>query len=199
MWVFLDIETLDLKGDIILQISAVTENNNKFNIYISPPLNVNQENEITKLFACNGKLYKNGSLLPTYFLKDALKYFRNWLYKFSDVRICAFNGFSFDFGVLIRTFYKTKIGFPSHVVSLCDILPALKRKLKTTLTSYKLTDVAAHYNVSNDDPHNGLYDAVCLKGVCDAFVKENGSDLISLLTLHAKPVEYYFQKLRPPK
>ena len=196
MWIFLDIETLDLKGDIILQISAVTEDNTKFNIYIAPPKNINKGNEVTQLFACYGKLYKNGRPLPTYFLKDALKFFRRWLYSFSDVRICAFNGFSFDFGILLRVFYKSNIGFPSHVLSLCDILPALKKKFKTTLTSYKLADIATHYNVSNSDPHNGLFDAVCLKDICNAFAKENDSDLVTILKPHSKPVEYYLQKLR---
>ena len=196
MWVYLDIETLDLTGKVLLQISAVTEDNNRFNVYINPPLKTNKGNNITQLFAYNGNLYKKGRLLPSFPLQDALKLFRHWISEFSDVRICAFNGFGFDFRILIWFFHKSQIDFPPNILNLCDPLPAIKRKLHSIVPGYRLAEIATHYKIENSDPHNGLSDAVCLKNICDAFTKDCDSDLTTILTPNSKSIEHYLQKIK---
>ena len=80
--VYIDIETDTIRASKLLQLAAVTEDNNSFSLHINPrcdlPLSCTN---VTGLYYYRNNLYKNGRLLPSVSVRKALYEFKKWIFQ----------------------------------------------------------------------------------------------------------------------
>jgi DNA polymerase III alpha subunit (gram-positive type) len=174
--VYSDIETDSLFGNILLQIAAVTEDGETFNIHINPHENLPvQCSNITGLYYFKKNLYKNGRLVPSVSIRKGLRSFRDWILAFKQPVVLVFhNGFSFDIKVLLRTYMKLNVKFPENVSFISDTLPAFRKFTKNSnLKDHKLLTLADFTKVKLENAHDALADSQALKNICDNFTKQN--------------------------
>jgi DNA polymerase III alpha subunit (gram-positive type) len=189
--IYSDIETDSLSATKILQISAIAENGQTFNVHINPgsdlPL---QCTNITGLYYYRNNLYKNGRLVPSVSLHRGLRDFRDWILSFQKpVHLVYHNGFSFDAKIIIKIYLKLKIKFPENVLMIHDTLPAFRKKLKE-IRDHRLSTLAEHTKVKLTNAHDALADSVALKEICESYSKIQNIDLHEFLNLYAKSVEH---------
>jgi DNA polymerase III epsilon subunit-like protein len=202
LYVYGDLETESFKAFRLLQIAAITENEEKFSIYINPqgPLPENCL-QISGLYYHKNQLYRKGCALPSVSINQALRAFSKWLVSLNrPIHLVFHNAFAFDIQVLLRHFQNTNIPFPECVLNIHDSLPAFRKHIKVAdVPGFKLGALAEHFNIPLSDAHNAIDDAGCLKGVCEAFVKTKGLQLSDFLNSYVKPTSYFQNKLKPRK
>jgi DNA polymerase III alpha subunit (gram-positive type) len=202
LYVYSDIETESFRANKILQIAAITANNEKFSIYINPEGPLPEKSiDVTGLYFHNNQLYRKGRALPSVSIKKALNTFAKWLLSLdAPVHLVFHNAFAFDILVLMRHFQKQNIPFPSCVLNVHDSLPAFRKFIKVSeISGFKLGALAEHFKVTLADAHNAIDDAGCLRDICEAFVKNKGMSIDDFLNSYIKPVSYFHAKLKPKK
>ncbi len=199
--IFADLETESLKASLLLQIAAVTENNEKFSVYINPQEALSKQClQITGLYYHNGQLYRNGRLLCSITITHALRLFKKWLNSFErPVHLVFHNAFSFDMKILLKHFVRQNISFPPCVVGVHDTLPSFRKHIKITeISGFKLGLLAEYIKVPLIDAHNAEDDALCLKNICETFTKEKGLSLNEFLDTYTKHPSDFLKKLTNP-
>jgi len=191
LFIYADIETNSFRGDKLLQIAAVTEKDDTFNIYINPmePLLLSTIN-LLGLHYYKGDLYKKGLKLQSFTLKEALNKFTNWIEERQMPVIIVFhNGFNFDCSILIRYWIESKIKIPTNLIKFGDTLPFFRNAIKPPLISnHTLASLAAHFKIQQDTAHCALADTIILKKICEAFATIEKKDIADMFTTELKSI-----------
>jgi hypothetical protein len=170
-YIYADIEADGFRGNQILQIAAVTQDNRQFNIYLDPegPLPLSITNFLG-LYYYNKNLYKNGRLIPTFKTRAALKAFTSWISNLEQpITLVFHNGFSFDCGVLVRHLIDHNVGIPSNLIKVADTLPFFRRTLKAPeIKGHTLSCLASFYELPLPS-HDALTDSITLKNICEQY------------------------------
>ena len=175
---YVDLECDDLKGTTLIQLSAISENNEIFNGFCHIPLDRGIPDSITKLtgFYCyQTELFHNGTSCDTHPRRTILKKFSKWLDAKTDGPpiLIAHNGFGYDWRVLFKHYKECDLHL-NPFIQFCDSLPPLKKFFKLHPEkrpegdqSYTLSALAENYKIESIHAHNALSDAITLKRVCD--------------------------------
>lgn len=199
LYVFADIETESLQTKKLLQIAAITNQGEKFCIYINPqqelPLSCTN---FCGFYMYKGRLHRNGVLLPSVNVQTALKNFSDWLSKQKRPLALVFhNGFSFDCNVLARFFLKFDIAVPCNLVKVIDTLPCFRKHIKaTTIKDHKLSTLAQYFNTEHVLAHDALDDSIVLKNICETISKLNKISLQEFFENHERSFNYFLDKAR---
>ena len=199
VFVYADVESESLKAIHLLQIASITENGEQdFSIYINPFQNLGPHcKTITGLYFDNTNLCKDGKILPSVPIKEALIAFKNWLATLNTpVYLVFHNAFGFDIRVLLKHYREQKIEFPENVIFVCDTLPAFRKFMKTPPPDCKLGTLAAFTGVPLIEAHNAIDDAKCLREICKAFTTSEGISLIQFHASYQKPLSFFQKKLK---
>ena len=197
--IFCDIETDSLKADRLLQIGAITEEGDCFNITINPKQTLPSYcTKLTGLFYYKGDLYKNGKVVESVTIRDALQQFTHWLGNFEQKIVLVFhNGFGFDCCTLIKFCLRFNITVPTNIESVSDSLPLFRRHLRQgTIQNHQLITLAKHYNVPIVCIHDAFADCCLLKAVCEQLAIEKSIPLDKLLLEYQKPFEFFVEKVQ---
>lgn len=195
--VFADIETDGLRVDRLLQIAAVTEQNDSFNVYINPradlPLSCTN---LCGLYYFKGNLHKDGKLLPSVGVRTALLRFKDWIEKLEqEITLVFHNGFSFDCYVLAKYFIKFKVEIPRNVKQIGDTLPSFRKHLKEPeLLNHRLTSLAVFFDLDFPGAHDALQDSKILKAICEKAAIKTDKTLADLLEEYCKKFSYFVDK-----
>lgn len=195
--VFADIETDGLGADKILQIGAVTDQGQEFNVYINPkrdlPLSCTN---LCGLYYFKNQLYRDGIRLPSVGVITAIRMFKTWVESLGKpVTMVFHNGFAFDCHVLAKYFIKFKVVPPTNITKMCDTLPVFRKHLvDTELANHRLTTLAAYFEIDFIYAHDALQDSIILKSVCYKAALKIDRPLEELLNEHQKSVEYFIEK-----
>lgn len=190
--VYSDIETESLQANKLLQIAAISEDGQIFNIHLNPhsdlPLHCTN---ITGLYYYKNNLYKNGRLVPSVSIYKGLRDFRNWILSLGrPVHLVFHNGFSFDAKILTKQFLKHKIKIPENILMIHDTLPAFRKKI-TKIKDHRLATLAEFTKTNLTNAHDALADSVALKGICETFTRDQKIELREFLDLYKKPIEHF--------
>ena len=207
VFIYADLETEGLRGDLLLQIAAVTSTDS-FSIYINPHRNLPSScTDVTGLSYFKGSLYKNGNILESdNSISHALKVFNKWLsLQGSKVHLVFHNAFGFDARVLIKHYIRLNIQIPDNVQTIYDSLPALRKQLKSdkqiqlASDSLKLTKLGCLFGLSHSDPHNAISDSQLLKQICETYCERLEISIETLLGGYFKTPSFFIEKLKNPK
>jgi len=196
LYIFADIETDSLQVNKILQIAAIAETGEQFNIHLNPkaelPLSCTN---ITGLYFHKGNLYKNGRQVPSVSIQKGLRDFRKWILNFpNSVHLVFHNAFSFDIRIIVKQFLKFNIKFPENILEIHDTLPSFRKKIKENeIKDHRLATLAEHTKVELNNAHDALADSIALKEICISFTKSQNLDLHEFLNLYKKPTEHFFK------
>ena len=203
--VYFDLEATDLSGRQLLQITALSENNEIFDLFIKPEVfEVPQRcTEITGFTIQNGVLCKKDSPVQCVLIHDALRSLNDWLSKIEKITgpisLVGYNSHGFDNRALIRNYRQTRTPFP-RIQNSFDILPKIRKTYPRTkaIDNHKLETVANL--VLADDPlltqpdfHSSLFDCQVLKAICNKICKNNNSTLFSEFKDCEKPFSYFLK------
>jgi len=175
LYIFTDLETDNIEGRYLLQIAAVTQDNEQFNQFINP-------NKILSLATTNfhglywykGDLYRNGAKLNSRQIVDVLKAFMKWIKNFKRPVLLAFhNGFAFDSWVLSNKLVHFDIEVPENLISIGDTLPFFRKTLKQPeIENHRLSTLAKYFSIEESYAHDALSDSITLKLICEKFVEK---------------------------
>ena len=195
--IYADIETDSFRANKLLQIAAVTEKNDIFNIYINPmePLLLSTINFLG-LYFYKGHLYRNGLKLQSYTIKEALTGFMKWIENQHDPVILVFhNGFNFDCTILIRHLIDFKIKIPPNLVKFGDTLPFFRNAIKPpAIANHTLASLASHFKIKQERAHCALSDTQTLKQICESHVKDNGGDVSTIFTNCTRSIQDFVNR-----
>lgn len=198
-FIYADIETDSLGATKLLQIAAVSDKEDVFNIFINPqqelPLSCTN---FCGFYMYRGQLYRNGILLPSVTVRTALRSFSDWLAAFKKPVILVFhNGFSFDCNVLARYFLKFNITIPANVLKVADSLLSFRKNIKTTdIEDHKLTTLSKYFKVEHALVHDALSDSLALKNICEAFIDDRKITLRNFLKDYEKDFEHFIKRIK---
>lgn len=176
LFIFTDLETESIKAKLLLQIAAVSIKGDIFNNFINPQQPLPEEcSKLLGLFYLDGTLYRNGTRITSIHIVQALRNFMRWIEHLNEpVTLVFHNGFSFDCTILARFLTHFAIHIPSNLKYVADTLPAFREELKDSpLTNFKLSTVAAHFNITNEYEHDALSDSKTLLNICKEIVKQD--------------------------
>ena len=177
IFIFTDLETESIQANILLQIAAVTQKGETFNIFINPqcPLTETCTN-LLGLFYFNGELYREGQRLPSEHIKTALHNFTHWIAQFGKPVVLVFhNGFSFDCTVLARFLIQHQVPIPENLIFVADSLPYIRIALKAPeIDNHKLGTLAKYFNITHELAHDALSDSLTLMHICTKIADRNG-------------------------
>jgi len=194
--IYADLETDSFKGTRLIQIAAITEQGDEFNVFINPqePLLL----PIINLLGINyyqGQLYRKGLKLESFTAKQALHQFADWIEQKQQPVILIFhNGFNFDCKVLIRQFLDHRVKIPSNLIKFGDTLPYFREQIKPpVITNHTLASLAAYFNIKQEAAHCALSDSKTLKQICEAHCK--GSDIGIMFRTYNRSIQEYLNNL----
>lgn len=197
IYIFADIETDSVQANILLQIAAVTQNGETFNVFVNPrcPLALSCTNFLG-FYYFNGSLYRNGRKLYSENLTQALNKFMKWISGFKHPVILAFhNGFSFDCTVLARFLVRCNIPIPENLITVGDTLPYIRSNFKAPLVeNHKLATLAKHFEIEQEHAHDALSDSLTLKLICEKVIGQTGIDYQTLFSGSYRPFSDYLNK-----
>lgn len=182
--VFSDIETDAIQAKYLLQIAAVTQDNEEFNEYVNPfrflPLTTTN---LTGLYFYRQDLWKKGQKLHAKPIKSALKSFMTWIGSLArPVMLVYHNGTSFDVRIMSKLLVANEIEIPSNLKYFSDTLPYFRRMLKPpTIENHRLSTLSKFLNIDQKDPHCGLADSRTLKLICEKYAEMNKTDVLQSL------------------
>jgi len=198
IYIYTDIEADSFKANQLLQIAAVTQNNQTFNVYINPghvlPLSITN---ILGLYYYKGGLYRDGVRLQSKHIKEALIDFMRWIENLKDpVMLVYHNGFSFDCSVLVRHIVDYQVKTPPNLVKVGDTLPFFRKALKApAVANHRLSTLSAFYGVTQDFAHDALSDSLTLKSICEKYIENNKSSLPEILNNNnTRDIQVYFDR-----
>jgi DNA polymerase III epsilon subunit-like protein len=76
-----------------------------------------------------------------------------------------------------------------------NIIPEEVKKTEK-ITDFKLTSLAAHFEIPFLNAHDALSDCECLKQVCEKYTKENKIEFTQFLDTYRKPIGYFIARLK---
>jgi DNA polymerase III alpha subunit (gram-positive type) len=195
--IFSDIETDSFRGNKILQIAAITEANEIFNVFIDPqgPLQSSTSNFLG-LHYFKGSLWRNGSKLNTVSVSQALSDFMKWIGERKQPVILIFhNGYNFDCNILTRHLVDHGISIPSNLVKVGDTLPFFRDTIKIPLIeNHKLSSLAEYFKIKQGLAHCALSDSITLKHICEAYIKESNKKLQEIFLDRTRDIKLYLDK-----
>lgn len=195
--VYADIETDSFKGNKLLQIAAITEEGQTFNIYINPmePLLLSTIN-LLQIHFYKGHLYKNGRKLQSFTIREALLRFVNWIEEQQRPVILVFhNGFNFDCSILIKHLIKFNIKIPLNLLKFGDTLPFFRQAIKPpAIQSHTLAQLANYFKIKQENAHCALSDTCTLKQICEAYVKDKGNDVAIIFQNSTRNLQDYVNR-----
>lgn len=196
-YIFGDLETENIEGKYLLQISAVSEKGDKFNVFVNPlkPLPLSTTNFLG-LYWYRNDLYKNGVKLDSKHIIEALKAFMKWIENFQKPVMLVFhNGFAFDSLILSNKLVYFNINIPKNLISIGDTLPYFRKTLKSPeVENHKLSTLAKYFSVSEECSHDGLSDCVTLKSICERFNEKFGTNFAEIFKESSRKFNDYIQK-----
>ena len=208
MYLYLDIETSGLEqSSFMLQLSAITDKESKFDIYIKPPCSLSTEcTAITGLSFVNQTLYKDGVPVSAASLFVALNSFRNWTNSLKKeektLDLIGYNSNSFDVPFLVKAYSKYNQILPD--INFCyDVLPVIRKMQKSNQklakSTIKLEDLGRIYLSDSEimakrDFHNSLYDCEILKQVTEKICKDKKTEISDEFGFYKKPFDYFVEK-----
>jgi len=211
MHLYFDIETSGLeRNSFLLQLSAISEKQDKFDIYIRPPCPLSQEcTSITGLSFVSNILFKDGVPLHTVGLYPALNSFRHWtdslIREERTLDLIGYNSNAFDVPFLVKAYSRFDQTLPD-ITSCYDVLPSIRKmqrnsdKLdKLAKSTIRLEDLGALFIPDSDimktkDFHNSLYDCEILKQVTEQICKDKKTDIDVEFGFYKKPFDYFVNK-----
>lgn len=181
--IYADIETDSFRANKLLQIAAITENGEKFNIFINPmePLLLSTVNFLGINYY-KGQLYRNGLKLQSFTIKEALTRFMDWIeQKQQPVMLVFHNGFNFDCNILIRHLIEFKIKIPTNLLKFGDTLPFFRNAIKPpAISNHTLATLASHFKIKQERAHCALSDTDTLKQICEEYAKANQGSIATI-------------------
>ena len=203
--IFFDLEATDLSGRQLLQITALAENNETFDLFIKPEIFIIPArcSEITGFTLQNGELCKNSTPVPCVRIDDALRQFNLWLKqietKLGPISLIGYNSHGFDNRALVRNYKQTRVPFPRIVTSF-DILPKIRKTYpKAVVDNHKLETVARL--ILTDDPilqepdfHSSLFDCKILRAICNKICTNKSSTMQNEFKDCSKPFSYFLKQ-----
>ena len=208
MYLYLDIETSGLnKSSFMLQLSAISDKQDKFDVYIKPPCDLSLEcTNLTGLSYVNGVLFRNGEPLQSISLYSALVYFNNWCTYLKreepTLDIIGYNSNAFDVPFLVQAYAKFNQTLPD-INNCYDVLPVIRKLQKTdsklAKSKIKLEDLGKFYIPESDimnksDFHNSLFDCEILKEITEKICKDKKTEISDEFGFYKKPFEYFITK-----
>ena len=197
--VYCDVETNNLSGNVLLQVSANSKDR-VFDIYCTPTQFLGSDCErITGLYALNGNLYKRGRKLYTFPVRTALEKFKDFIESFeTDVIIVCFNCFGFDAKVLIKHFDKVGLSLPSNLTKFADPLPSFRKILKGDhIENFRLSTLCDYYSIDSlKEIHNAKFDSQALEDLCNKVSEIKDISLEALFKNYTKPIDYFQSQLK---
>ena len=193
---YIDIETSNLKGSHILQVSGISQSNSPFNAFCDVSTRLpSQCTKITGLFVYKNRLFLHGREVNTLPEFKVLESFMNWLSENSDdqVYLLGHNSFAFDFKILFAHYAALNIEI-NRKLRLCDTLPILKKLYAGTIENFQLTTVANFFDIKSNLSHSGLGDAIVLKQIHDAVIRDKKLDNNYFLQTFKKPRDFQNDK-----
>jgi len=195
--IYADIETNSFKGNKLLQIAAITEKDEIFNIYINPmePLLLSTIN-LLKIHYHKGHLYKGGRRLQSFPIKEALTHFCKWIERQQcPVTLIFHNGFNFDCKHLIRHLIKFDIKIPLNLITFGDTLPFFRNNIKPPeIENHTLKGLADHFKIKQDQAHCALSDTRTLKQICETYAETKGGDVSVIFKESTRPIQEYINQ-----
>lgn len=200
-YVYADIETETLRAEKLLQIAAISETNITFSVHINPRADLPKHcTDITGLYFYNNNLYKNGRLVPSTSIHNALDKFNVWISQFPKVNLVFHNGFSFDIRVLLKHYARLGRRFPSNIEIIHDTLPAFRKKIPVSaIKNHQLGTLATFTNTQLISAHDALHDAEALKNICESFCQSENISISEFLSLYQKPISLFLESRNPSK
>jgi DNA polymerase III alpha subunit (gram-positive type) len=196
-YIFGDLETENIEGKYLLQIAAITEKGDTFNVFVNPckPLPLSTTNFLG-LYWYKNDLYKNGVKLNSKHITEALKAFMKWIENFrKPVMLVFHNGFAFDSLILSNKLVYFNINVPKNLISIGDTLPFFRKNLKAPeIENHKLSTLAKYFSIIEECSHDGLSDCVTLKLVCEKFNEKFGTNFAEIFKESSRKFEAYIQK-----
>lgn len=205
---YLDIETSGLdKNSFLLQLSAITDRQDEFNIYINPPCALSAEcTNLTGLSYVKGILFLDGVPVPSVNLYAALNKFYNWTKALNSteqtINLIGYNSNAFDVPFLVKAYSKFNQTLPNF--SFCyDVLPAIRKLQKSdkelAKTKIKLADLGRFYLPDSEimakgNFHNSLFDCELLKQITEKICRNHKSEIETEFGMYKKPFDYFIDK-----
>ena len=191
--VYFDIETSNLLGNTLLQISCSSQDR-EFDVYCEPTSFLNKHCQaITGLYNIGNKLFKNGRRLCTFPVKEALQKFKDFIESFDkNVVLVAHNCFGFDAKIISKHFNNYALTLPRNLTKFADPLPALKKLLKTEkIENFRLTTLCRFFDIELFEAHNSKFDTKALQMLCEKIMKCKDLSIDLFFTGYVKPVSHF--------
>jgi len=196
-YIFGDLETDSIEGKLILQIAAVTQEGEKFNVFVNPqkPLPLSTV-DFLKIYWYNNDLYKDGVRLHSKHIVDALKAFTTWINKFQKkVTLVFHNGFAFDCLILSNKLVYFGVETPKNLIYVGDTLPYFRKTLKAPeIDDHKLKTLAKYFQITEECSHDALSDSLTLKSICEKFSEKFGVTLAEVFKESSRKFSDYIEK-----
>lgn len=197
IYIFADLETESVQANLLLQIAAVTQNGETFNVFINPQSPLDHDcTKLLGLYFFNGDLYREGLKLHSISITKALVLFMNWISNFKHPVVLVFhNGFSFDCTVLAKFLVRLAIPIPENLITVGDTLPYIRSNFKPPLVeNHKLETLAKHFGIAHEFAHDALSDSLALKSICDKIINQSGIDHQQIFRGSCRPFSDYLNK-----
>jgi len=175
-YLFTDIETESLAGLLLLQIAAISITGLQFNVFINPFRPLSEDcSKFLGFYYFNNQLYRNGNLLQTRNIVQALNDFTQFIASFNKPVVLVYhNGFAFDCSILANFLIRFKIPIPSNLITVCDSLPFFRNRFKeTTIANHKLGTLASYFNINHEHAHCALSDSKVLMEICKKIIEQD--------------------------
>lgn len=194
LFIFTDIESDSIEAKLLLQISAVSQHNDQFNVFVNPqrPLALSVTNFLN-LYYYNGDLYRNGLKLNAKPIIEALNAFMVWIKKQEKptILICH-NGFAFDSVVLTNRLHYFNINIPENLKAIGDTLPLFRKTIKAPeIENHKLSTLAKYFNIEQLHAHDGLDDSITLKHICEKYAEKFNTNYLQMFEYHTRKLDDY--------
>ena len=185
--IFFDTETTGLgKHSEIIQIGAICQNGEKFNTFIVPAGEIEEDaTEVNGFTKRGGKLFRHGQeIREAVSPRQGLRDFLDWVKRKSSERVIliAHNGFQFDAPILINNIIKHNVetldGICRIILGFGDTLKSFRERFPVE-PSYKQENLMEKFGMRNHS-HDALDDA------------NNLMELVVLASDKLKRYGYYF-------
>ena len=156
--IFYDLESTGLNYfyDHITEIGAVSDNGEKFQTFVKPPISIPPH--ITELTHIDDNMVKDA---PD--IEDAINMFMAFICSISkgkSIYLIAHNGNNFDHPFIRRYFYQFKLSIPD--ITYVDTIP-ISKQISPERRSHSLKNICKYYNIQQENAHRADDDARCLK------------------------------------
>ena len=195
--IFADLETDSVQANILLQIAAVAQNGEQFNIYINPQQPLSQScTNFLGFYYFKGDLYRNGLKLNSVSVSRALHLFMSWISKFGHpVALVFHNGFAFDCPVLARFLVRLNVPIPENFITVGDTLPYIRIHFKPPIVEdHKLGTLSKFFETTHEHAHDALSDSLTLKQICSKIADQFDIDYRCIIKDSSRKFSEYINR-----